>query len=538
MSVAPLRPSGLAGLLVALALAAGFVLLTFGLPFVLGISAFWQTEVDDVTQYIAGFNHYFTSPWQFPLLAFNSVNYPVGTRATFVDAIPLYALLLKVLLPSSLAPFNPYGIWIALCFMLQAVGAWWLSKELRSNSWPLLIGLTVVLLTSPALMARIAHISLMSHWILLFALALYVRGRHVTAMPIGAWTALLVAGFYVNIYLMVMATGIYVAAGLAGGVHRDWRQVLGFLVPFAVLGGSLFIMLLPMPLAEVTREWGFGYYSMNLLSPLLGGYLLQVQAATAPGQYEGFNYLGLGVLIAFAVALRFCQLHDRNFFKRHWPLSLMMLAYTLYALSNQLYFAESPVLTVKYPEILAGLTSQFRASGRFFWAVGYCVAVFSLVVLYRRLGRATFAAAVIALVGLQLADLKVQYKMLKTTITREAPQYMDYTAWDKALGADVRTLYFYPKFKCGQHPPHASLLPVMKYSGERQYNLNTGYIARYTPRCDDIAEEISGSVLGSSAYIFVRDEFENMARVKALLPADAPLQCSELDFAFVCSNPD
>lgn len=61
-------PSGFAGLLVAIAIGFVFVITTFELQFILGVSSFWQTEVDDVTQYIAGFNMYFGSPWRFRYL--------------------------------------------------------------------------------------------------------------------------------------------------------------------------------------------------------------------------------------------------------------------------------------------------------------------------------------------------------------------------------------------------------------------------------------------------------------------------------------
>ncbi|WP_242445013.1 DUF6311 domain-containing protein [Ectopseudomonas oleovorans] len=537
MPAVSLRPTGPVGLVVALTLGIGFVAVTFGLSFVLGVSGFWQTDVDDVTQYVAGFNHYFAAPWQFPLLAFDSLDYPQGTRATFVDAIPLYALLLKALLPTSLAPFNPYGVWVALCFILQPVGAWWIARELRINSWTLLIGLALVLLVSPALMARIGHISLMSHWILLFALALYIRGQRLKALPVAGWAVLLLAAFYINIYLFVMAAGIYLAGALGNGAYRHWRSLAAFVLPFGLLLASLFVTLLPLPLAEVTREWGFGFYSMNLLSPLLGGHFLQFQAEVGPGQYEGFNYQGLGLLFAFVIALGLCHRHDRSFFRRHWPLALLMLGYSLYALSNQVYFGSTEVLVIRYPEFLNGLTAQFRASGRFFWAVGYCVAVFSLLTLYRHQGRIAFTAIVTVLVALQLADLRPLYRALKEKISTQTSQQMNYSAWDAALGVHIHTLYFYPKFKCGQYPPHDSLLPIMRYAGERHLNLNTGYIARYTPRCDDIAAEISSSALDTSAFIFVRKEFETLAAVEALLPAGELLRCRELDFAFVCLQP-
>lgn len=532
-----LMPAGLAGLWVSLILGIGFTIATFGLPFILGVSSYWQTEVDDVTQYIAGFNMYFAAPWQYPLLAFNSLNYPQGTSATFVDAIPLYALVLKLVLPASLAPFNPYGVWVALCFTLQAVSAWWISRELQVHSWAFLISLVVLFLVSPALMARIGHISLMSHWIILFALTLYIRSRRLESLQTMAWVVLLVPAFYVNIYLFAMASGIYLATLLSIDIIRDRRTLVAFALPFVGLIATLFVTLLPLPTGEVTREGGFGYYSMNLLAPVLGGSLFQVHARDALGQYEGFNYLGLGVLFAFVAALQVCHRQNWIFFRRHWSLFALLMGYTVYALSSEIYFGTIQILTIEYPKFLDVITSQFRASGRFFWPVGYALVIFALLVLYRHLRLSVFVATSLLLVLLQLGDLKERYTVLKTTVARQSVPRMDYPVWDKTLGERVRTLYFYPKFKCGAQSPHESLLPTMKYAAERGYNLTTGYIARYTPRCDGIGEEIAASSGDTSAYIFVKKEYESSEKINSLLPIDIALQCREVDFAFVCSKP-
>ena len=537
ISLFPLRATGPIGLAVAVALGICFVSLSFPLSFVLGVSGFWQTDVDDVAQYISGFHHYFASPWQLPLLHFDSLDYPQGTRATFLDVIPLYAVLLKALLPKAMAPFNPYGFWVALCFILQSVGGWWLVREHRANSWALLVGLALTLLFWPALMGRLNHISLLSHWILLFALALYVRGLRRETLPVTGWTSLLLTGFYINIYLFVMAAGVYLAAGLALGAYRHWRSLAEFVLPFGLLVASLFVTLLPISLADVKPELGFGVYSMNLLAPFLGGRFVEVQATVGSGQYEGFNYLGLGLWIAFALALRLCSQHDGHFFRRHWPLALLMGIYAIYSLSDHVYFGSTKILELHYPEVLRGLTAQFRASGRFFWAVGYCIVIFSLLVLYRRLSRRAFLGVVVALICLQLADVQWHYAGMKGLVARETKPKMDYRAWDNALNTNVAHLYFYPKFKCGKHSPHDSLLPIMRFSGERQYTLNTGHIARYVPRCDDIAEEIGASDQGASAYIFLRSEFKGLAEVKSLLPKELWPHCIELDFAFVCAQP-
>ncbi|HEN3648047.1 TPA: hypothetical protein U5E43_004226, partial [Yersinia enterocolitica] len=123
------------GAILAILISIGYILATYGSHFIIGDSSFWMSEVDDVTQYISGFNMYLSSPWNFPLLAFDSLNYPQGTRVTFVDAIPIYSFILKLLLPENIAPFNPFGYWIALCLLLQGISAWWITKELNVDSW-------------------------------------------------------------------------------------------------------------------------------------------------------------------------------------------------------------------------------------------------------------------------------------------------------------------------------------------------------------------------------------------------------------------
>ena len=120
-------PDQAMGLVVSILLSLIFIYSTFSLEFVQGQAAYWQTETtdwDDIVQYVSGFNSYFSAHWQLPLLAFDGINYPSGTLATFVDIIPIYALVLKALVPQSFAPFNPFGFWVASCFMMQGIAAW------------------------------------------------------------------------------------------------------------------------------------------------------------------------------------------------------------------------------------------------------------------------------------------------------------------------------------------------------------------------------------------------------------------------------
>lgn len=532
-----LESTGRAGFAVALAIGLLFVWRYFPAGFVAGTSSYWSTEVDDVTQYFAGFNAFFSAPFSYPLLAFDSINYPQGTRVTFVDAIPLYALLLKLFVPGSFAPFNPFGVWVALAFIGQAVCAWWILRELQIKSWLALLALVVCLLTFPALTTRLGHISLMSHWIILCALALYIRCRRTAEPQRWGWSVLLVAAFYINIYLFVMASAIYMVTCLYNSDKFKLGQLIKASIPFLIIGASLFLTVFPMARVAVAPETGFGVYSMNLLSPFHGGNYLKFPDPEMPGQYEGFNYLGLGVLLAFALGLTLDRKAAVSSFSQHRALTWLMVLFTAYALSNLVYYGTHLVVTINYPSFMDRITSQFRASGRFFWPVGYCVIIFAIATLRRKLSTLLFAGCMVVLAGLQVSDLSSLRHRLVDTAKRPAASILTQSAWDQQFTSDIRYLYFFPKFRCGQSELILNtLMPTMRYAAVHGIKMNTGYVARANSNCtaESTKAEIASSAQNQSLYVFVKGDFPQVEQVKALFPTNQQPACKEVDFAHIC----
>ena len=528
--------TGKAGFAFALVFGLCFVLRYFPIDFILGTNSYWLTEVDDVTQYFAGFNAFFTAPFSYPLLAFDGINYPQGTRATFVDAIPLYAFLLKVFVPKSFAPFNPFGIWIGLCFVAQAVCAWWILRELCVRSWLALAALVVCLTTMPEFTSRIAHVSLMSQWIVLCALAMYFRCRRTEQAHHVAWSVLLVAGFYVNVYLFVMASAIYVASCLGSPQRFKPGYGLRACAPFLILAASLLITIFPLGAATVAKEGGFGVFSMNLLSPLHGGRHVHFPNPEMPGQGEGFNYLGLGVLLAFALSFVLNARSANGVFARHKALTWLMALFAVYALSNEIYLGTTHLVSLTYPGVLDIITTQFRASGRFFWPVGFCIVIFSIVFLYRRLSAGLFALAMLALLALQVHDLAPYRGLLVAVANRPAAAVLTQPTWDQQATPDVQYLYFFPKFKCGREDVLQTLMPTMRYAAVHNIKINTGYVSRSSANCsvESTQAEIAGSDATHSLYVFNTGDFPEVDRVKQLFPADRQPECKVIDFAHVC----
>jgi hypothetical protein len=532
-----LAAPGAGGALVAVLLSLSFARWLYSTAFLRGFGPFWESQNSDITQYIAGFNAFVREPWQWPLLHISSINWPTGTLATFVDTVPLFALILKLVHhvnPDGLT--NPYGRWITICYILQGVGAWWICREANLKSWVALAALTLLLASFPALSYRIHHTSLMSQWILLFGFAIYLRSSRLGRIATGPWITLVVCAFYINIYLFSMLSALFAADIVRHFRQGSWRAaLLAPVAAYGLLGLSLFATMLPLGAANGSAEWGFSYYSMNLMAPFAGGALLSWPHVIAhSGQGEGFNYLGV-FLIALAVyAVRLRGRADGMFWSRHRPLLAILLVLVLYALSNTVYLGEAVVLQWWMPEWTQLITGQLRSSGRFFWPVGYAIIIFTVLTIGRHGGRWRGPLLLALVTGLQFWDLRLHHDSVRASVQQPAPALLDETRWSAFLGKATDTLYFYPSFRCGKNPANDTLLPVMQYAAKHQLNLSTGYVARAAKPCDGMAAEVAGANPRSAAFVFVRSEFTGRDAVEQLMGEEAT--CIDADFAYLCKK--
>jgi len=529
--------NGPLGLAVAALLCLGYALWLYKYPVLRGTSPFWWREDADITQYLAGFNAFVHEPWHWPLLRMTSLNAPEGTYATFLDTVPLYALFLKLVHPGA-GYWNPYGLWIALCFTLQGVGAWWICREAKIRSWPVLVALALLLACFPAFTRRIPHTSLMSQWLLLFALALYLRSGRMRRLATWPWVALIVGAFYINIYLFVMVSSVFAADVLREALRRPDRRaslqraLLAPVLAYGLLYLSMWITLLPLPPGAAKGDWGFGYYSMNLLSPLNGGMLLRLEhPQAADTQGEGHNYLGIFLLALTVVVYRLRARSDPAFWRRHAALFAVLVLLTLYALSNRVFFGPTLLYTVWVPSALENLTATFRSSGRFFWPVGYAIVVFTVLGVARYIRPRPAAALLAALVALQLWDLKLHHESVRAEIAQGGTQVIDAGRWDAFLGPDVQALNYYPPSRCSQSPAHRTLLPTMVYAVKHGYPLSTGYIARTAKPCTGYDTDVA-RLPASTAVVFEKEAFPNQGDAERMMGPDAT--CADMQAVFLC----
>lgn len=492
--------------------------------FVAGTSSFWQTQVQDITQYIAGLTAFRNEAWGFPLLHINSINWPVGTNVGFNDAIPLMALIVKLADP--IIPTNPFGFWVLMCFLLMGLSAWWTAKQAGLTNWvsfALAIGLSVQM---PALLQRLGHLSLMAHFLVVLALGLYFRDTAKGKVSTVGWALLLPSSFYINFYHTAMVATLMIASAvdlaIQGRAKGIWRYLVA-VVPIALT----FPFFYGWGVGSKVYEGGFNYYSMNLLSPIIGGTLIQFPTYVpgTAGQYEGYNYLGLG-LIAGVLALALSRRGNGSKFGN--ALIAACIGLFVYSLSNDIYVGPWLVAHWEVPSFFRSLAESFRVTGRFLWPVSY-VLVFFVAASVARLQPAKAYAACLAILAVQWADLQAIRDQIHDWSRRPPEVAADASSW-KAELAGAQTIYFYPKFRCGK-ANGPEILPIQMLAVQSRMNFTTGFIARYSADCEAETQEKAAADLQRSVFVYASSDF-SFDEASSRVPAG--VRCHQRDQWFVC----
>ncbi len=330
------------------------------------------------------------------------------------DSNPFFSLIAKgVTQTLRLAPVNLLGVWLALCILLQPVTAVFALRGITRGRPEAALAVAALSVLSLAWLARLGHINLMGHFVILAALGLTLRmlGDGMRWEWAKA-TGLLLAALLFHPYLFLMCAAVLAAVPAEASVlrrasiNRHWTGlVLACAIPFVLfrlLNGAF-----GDAAAFGNAASGFGFYSMNLLSPVwpqvsgLFGPEMRMLDATG-GQYEGFNYLGAGLL--FLLVAAGVSLAGAKRLPRPYPGLLLVLAgLTALALSSRVYAGHTLLLDLG-GNVWEGLFAPIRSSGRFFWPVGYALLVGATAVIAGRLPRLATVAVLVAAVLLQLAD--------------------------------------------------------------------------------------------------------------------------------------
>lgn len=446
----------------ALLLATAFAAWLYGWRVIDPSSHAWLLHGDPAQHYI-GSVFFLSEPWQWPPGAIHRFGADV-TSVVFTDSIPLLALPAKLF---GVAPSTQYfGLWMLAC---HALAAWFGARLLQSlgvRSRAALAGAMLLAFAPSLLLRAYGHEALMGQFIVIAAIGLSLQRWRWRP-----WVALATCAVLVHPYFAAMI-GIIGLAAVGAALHEGSLRVGGLLLraPLAAI-------------APVTAAWAAGYfvgtgqlsadghafYSANLLTwidPMdwagflaehgrlaeIGGEwsrLLPAQRQATAGQYEGFAYLGAGVLLLVALALartlartllgaRPVTARVADGRRLGWLLAACIVL-ALVALSARPSFGSRVLVEIPLSESAQQLLGIFRASGRFVWPLGFLLSAWAIAQVARR--RAAGALLLLVALALQfhdlsdkLAEFRERFRTGPAGITA-APSS---PAWGEALQACTR----------------------------------------------------------------------------------------------------
>lgn len=430
---------------------------------------FWRAPHNDMAAMLAGQEAVFRHPWRFPLVATDRLLAPTVLSTVYTDSIPWLTIGLKV--TGLWKALNGLGLFFLITYALQPLAMVVLLRACGVRQAALQVAGAVLALLLPAFLMRHGHVALTGHFLIILALAASVDSARngLTLARAGAFAGLAFLAAGTHAYHLP-PIGLCFAAAMASEIAqrrpKAWRScaiaaamVLGGLVVAAVLLGY------GMGQGQGGGKDAIGFYSMNILGPLLpqgsslfgqtftGGWFAQTLDPNGGQWFEGYNYLGAGVLLTIAAGALLSVRHGwlptpaRAWAPRWLPLTLAMVVLTLWAIGPNPYLAQRLLFTGPKLAGLLEWLSLFRAHGRFFWAVAYLLIAVSLTQIGRYARPITLLAIAALAVGLQWADSHEMRAAVRHTFSESAPSYHPVDL-DKAAVLHDRPWVFAPIFFC------------------------------------------------------------------------------------------
>lgn len=462
-------------------------------------NTYWLMGWDWGTHYM-GWNFFRHEPWGFPLCAINNYFAPLGTNLAFTDSIPLMALLIKPF--SALLPleFQYIGPWFFICFVLQALFATLIVKEFRTGWLPSLF-MVLFLTISPIILARHPHPALNSHWIILASIWIFILPmytQNVKRLLVYQFTVLLLS-IYIHPYLTTLTIIfslllVFKAFYIKKSIHISTWIVLSTLIPIITLLNMYIIGYIGTSDDIGLSLGGFGEYSLNLnglFNPTIeiaaSSFFAGFPTLSSKQSFEGFNYMGAGMILLLLVAivvfiLQYKQTFKTKFsqffsYKKAWfYLLLVALFLFLYSLSNVISLNDRVLFSYPLPPLYDKLCNSFRSSGRFFWPVYYLIFLFIFFVLVRGLKKAWLIAAfIIPAFVLQMFDIKPIMNFWVVETMPYQPK-ISVKNWSH-LFANFETISFYPPFG-RSYNSEDDYLDFCYLAAPLNKKINIGYVNR------------------------------------------------------------
>jgi len=521
------------------AIGLGSIVVLYGGGFVLGTSSYWDMPaLIDNRMPVMGYRYFLHEPWHWPIFSVHT-NMPYTRSIAFSDTPLLWALLHKAI-ATLVPPWRGFsansilGLWYAVTTALQAAFGVACLRALGHKTWGATIVTSLFFLAIPAWTYRFPHASLYAHFVLLWALYLYLVTPSTTPAPRRlrvVQVAQLTVAALLNAYLTVMCLAVFAASLLRAPSRRS--AALWFALACAAVGLALAFAGY-FASEGATTTYGFSAAGSNLLGPVLprmsGWFGNGLWVDVTGVQYEGVCYLGVGILVlTLSALLRGREL--RAAFREHRALGMIAGVAMAFALSNHVYVGSHRILAYPIPAAAHWVTEQFRCPGRFSWLPIYVLVIFVLSRAFARFSSGPGSLFLVALAAAQLFDVTPDWRVWRTYTDGPTESPLDLSAWQE-LVSHVDEVDVFPAHDCNSDRSWELATEIEYLSSEVGVAINGVYTARPTRDCDaDTRALLDFHPQPRKLYVFVAP----MTALAGKLAA-AGLPCATFSSGAVCST--
>lgn len=546
-------------LLLLMGICIGFAHTATLLPLSLAIGAgrFWEFPAgtiggsfNDLAGPYVGYLYFVQGPWTWPLLLTRELIPPHGTNIFWLDAIPWLALLGKAVATSTGWVANLYAPYLFGCFVLPGVAMVWLLWVAgQRNLLAAIVGATLTC-AAPFMVVEWGHPALSSQYLIVLALGLYLLSMQAprrSGVAVG-WLVVLVMALLTNMYLFVMVGGLWFAAWAQRGL--DGAAPLSRLAVEAVacVGGVLVVMIVTGILGtelQAAASDGFGFHSMNLGSPFLpqmSGVIPPLARYLIGTRSQVFAFIGLGALLAGVAALPFAVGRLPATMRAHSVLICVLAGFVLLALSHRIMLGSRVIVLIPLPEWLVHALGAFRASGRFFWPVGYAIVAFSLLTILRIARRRTATVLLLLVAVLQVIDLGPTRAVIAASAQAPLPPVVDRAQLADIL-ARARGVVVLPSSSCQGTPDDdqaimrraQATMEIQLIAARQRLPINSTYTARMLTDCTEEKTSRGLPLRPGVAYFYVHGAPAAEAQLNG---HDRARVCGALDGVSYCLLPE
>jgi hypothetical protein len=397
----------------------------------------WLLRASDNGENALGLHAWLNDPNTGLSLSTKLLNAPEGMSLLFTDSNPLVAILVAPIARLMGPNIQFVGPWVLLCLILQTVFARALLRPYAPSRTTLWLGVAMFMLL-PSLHARYLHANLQSHWLLLWALWIFADPRR--SRDARWWIAVLGVAALVHNYLLLQVAAIWASAMLERFVNgRTWRERSTLIAgAVATMATTAFIITRLGIDFDFVPTGTYGVFAMAmdaLWNPSNPSYSVFLPAISQQHwrEFEGFQYLGLGILMLIACTPFIISRTEpteptANIHRRLWWLIPACLALTMLAMSHSLNWQGRTVFEIPLSATVLAALDSIRASGRLFWTVAYVILLAAITVAYR-LQKKQAAQLLLLVVFVQFMDLT----MMMSAVRRVTADADNRQAWHRTL---------------------------------------------------------------------------------------------------------